>query len=99
MTEKMSEFLAKVRGVLALRKVQAVVLGGTAVTFLVSNVAAAGDTFNFTILNDLGAALVGLIPTANELVDQGAPLVIKIAVVACVCAPFIWLYHKSYGHK
>ena len=61
--------------------------------------AASAETFNFSILSDLVTAVVGLIPDANILIDQGGPLVIKFCIVAAVCAPFIWLYSKSSGKK
>jgi len=66
-------------------------IGGTAT--LVA--AASAETFNFSILEDLVTAVVGLIPEANTLIDAGGPLVIKFCIVAAVCAPFIWLYQKA----
>jgi acetylornithine/succinyldiaminopimelate/putrescine aminotransferase len=62
---------------------------------LVATVAAT-ETFNFTILQDLADSALALLPTASELLDAGAPLVIKFCIVAAVCAPFIWIYHKAY---
>ncbi len=61
--------------------------------------AASAETFNFSILQDLATAIVGLIPSANTLIDQGGPLVIKFCIVAAVCAPFIWIYYKAHGKK
>ena len=57
--------------------------------------AASATTFNFSILQELADAIVGLIPTANILMDEGGPLVIKFCIVAAVCSPFIWLYYKA----
>jgi hypothetical protein len=98
MTEMSKPFGKRFRDSLKNRKVQIVGLASAGVA-LAPNAMAANGTFDFTILNDLGTSLVGLIPTANSLVDQGAPLFIKICVVAAVCAPFVWLYHKSSGKK
>jgi len=64
---------------------------------LASRVSAENNTFDFTVLTDLGTALVDLIPTANDLIDNGGPLVIKFCIVAAVCAPFIWVYYKAHG--
>lgn len=61
--------------------------------------AVSAETFNFSILQDLATAIVGLIPSANTLIDQGGPLVIKFCIVAAVCAPFIWIYYKAHGKK
>lgn len=71
------------------------IIGGTAT--LVA--AASAETFNFSILQDLATAIVGLIPSANTLIDEGGPLVIKFCIVAAVCAPFIWIYYKAHGKK
>lgn len=82
------------------RKVQFMGTLAAGAVVLAPNVAAeVNGTFDFTILNDLGTAIVGLIPTANTLIDQGAPLFIKICVIGAVCAPFVWFYHKAHGKK
>jgi sRNA-binding regulator protein Hfq len=96
MTEMSNNLSKRFRDALRTRKVQIVglITAGVGMTAPV----AAADTFNFSILTDLGTALVSLIPTANQLVDEGAPLVIKVCVVGAVCAPFVWLYYKANGH-
>ena len=87
------------RDSLKTRKVQIIGLGIAGTSLLAPRVAAENNTFDFTILNDLGNSIVSLIPTANNLVDQGAPLFIKVCVIATVCAPFIWIYYKAHGKK
>lgn len=97
MTEMSNNFWKRFRDALKSRKVQIVGLASAGAALVAP--AAAADTFNFTILNDLGSAVVGLIPVANDLVDQGAPLLIKVCVVGAVCAPFIWIYVKAHSFR
>lgn len=97
MTERVKPIGKSFRDSLKSRKVQIMGTLGAGAALLAPNVAAANATFDFTILTDLGTAIVDLIPTANLLIDGGGPLVIKFCIVAAVCAPFIWVYAKAHG--
>lgn len=93
MTEMSNNMAKRTRDFLKARKAQVLGLITAGATMAAP---AAAETFNFTILNDLGTALVDLAPTANSLIDVGGPLAIKFCVVAAVCAPFVWIYYKAY---
>ena len=53
------------------------------------------ETFNFSILTDLSAALVALMPDISTLINTGGPVIINFCIVAAVCGPFVWLAKKA----